>query len=156
MPIPMQTHGFVMMADAGFSSTRDTITNSSCINTVAEGPLSKRAHMILLVDDDDDVRETAADMLAELGYGVIQASSGPQALKLLDECPDLELMVTDIRMPGMSGLELSDLAGCRRLDLKIILVSGYFLPQPITRRFVQKPFRTHELDEAIRAELAEG
>ncbi len=64
-------------------------------------------------------------------------------------------MVTDVRMPGMSGLELSDVAGRRHRDLKIILISGYFLPQPIARRFLQKPFRTKELDAAIRAELYE-
>ncbi len=109
--------------------------------------------MILLVDDDDDVRETSADMLEELGYSVVQASNGLDALSLLDHRPDLEIMVTDIRMPGMSGLELAELARGRRCDLKIILISGYFLPQPIKRRFLQKPFRTHELDQAIQAEL---
>ncbi len=112
--------------------------------------------MILLVDDDDDVRETSADMLAELGYEVVQASSGLQALDVLDQRPELEVMVTDIRMPGMSGLELSELAHRRRRDLKIILISGYFLPQPIRQRFLQKPFRTHELDQAIQAELHAG
>ena len=109
--------------------------------------------MILLVDDDDDVRETSTDMLEELGYKVVQASSGAEALSLLDGHPNLDVMVTDIRMPGMSGLELSDLVRTRRPDLKIILISGYFLPQPIQRRFLQKPFRTHELDQAIQAEL---
>ena len=92
-------------------------------------------------------------MLEELGYVVVQASSGPEALAAIDMRPELSVMVTDIRMPGMSGLELSDLARKRREDLKIILVSGYFLPQPIQRRFLQKPFRTHELDQAIQAEL---
>lgn len=107
----------------------------------------------MLVDDDDDVRVTSADMLEELGYRVMQASSGFEALKMLDRNPDLEVMVTDVRMPGMSGLELSTLAGARRRDLKIILISGYFMPQPIQRRFLRKPFRTNELDAAIRAEL---
>jgi CheY-like chemotaxis protein len=109
--------------------------------------------MILLVDDDDDVRETSADMLAELGYEVVQASSGAEALDVLERRPELEVMVTDIRMPGMSGLELSALAHSLHAKLKIILMSGYFLPQPIQCRFLQKPFRTHELDQAIQAEL---
>lgn len=120
-----------------------------------EGSLADRAHLILLVDDDDDVRETSADMLSELGYTVIQASNGTDALAILDQRPELDLMVTDIRMPGMSGLELAEAARAVRNDLKVILVSGYFVPQPIMRRFLQKPFRTHELDQAIQAELAQ-
>ena len=110
--------------------------------------------MILLVDDDETVRETSADMLEEIGHTVLQAAGGHEALALLDEHNEIDVMVTDVRMPGMSGLELSDLAGQRFLDLKIILISGYFLPQPISRRFLQKPFRIRDLDQAIRAELA--
>ncbi len=108
--------------------------------------------MILLVDDDDDVRETSADMLTELGYRVQQADCGQKALDLLDT-NGFDVMVTDIRMPGMSGLELSSVAATRHQDLKIILVSGYFQPQTLHHRFLQKPFRTADLDSAIRAEL---
>lgn len=110
--------------------------------------------MILLVDDDETVRETSADMLEELGHTVLQAADGDSALMLLDEHDEIDVMVTDIRMPGMSGLELSELAGRRFRDLKIILISGYFLPQPINRRFLQKPFRIRDLDQAIRTELS--
>lgn len=116
-------------------------------------PFIREQAVVLLVDDDDTVRETSADMLEDLGYTVMQASSGPEALALLDG-NEVDVMVTDIRMPGMSGLELSDIAGSRFQDLKIILVSGYFVPQAITRRFLQKPFRTRDLDRAIQAELA--
>lgn len=94
-------------------------------------------------------------MLEDLGYIVLQATGGPEALDLVERHPELDLMVTDIRMPGMSGLELTDLATNRRHDLPVILISGYFAPQKITRRFLQKPFRTHELDAAIRAELVD-
>ena len=109
--------------------------------------------MILLVDDDDVVRETSADMLEELGYTVMQAANGPQALDMLDANPGFDVMVTDIRMPGMSGLELSDMVAGRHAELKIILISGYFRPQTLKRRFLQKPFRTFELDQAIKAEM---
>lgn len=91
-------------------------------------------------------------MLKELGYRVQQAESGQQALEMLDRV-DFDVMVTDIRMPGMSGFELCDLASNRHQDLKIILMSGYFQAQTLTRRFLQKPFRTYDLDQAIRAEL---
>ena len=94
-------------------------------------------------------------MLQELGYQVQQAESGTQALAMLEE-RGFDVMVTDIRMPGMSGLELSDLASNRHQNLKIILISGYFQPQVLNRRFLQKPFRTQELDQAIQAELQVG
>ena len=92
-------------------------------------------------------------MLEELGYVVVQADSGRQALDLLERQPAPDVLVTDIRMPGMTGLELSAHARERRRDLRVILISGFFRPQAITCRFLQKPFRTHELDAAIRAEL---
>lgn len=123
----------------------------SCLRR--EGRLASKQLMILLVDDDDSVRETSADMLQELGYTVMQAASGPQALDMLNEHPGFDVMVTDIRMPGMSGIELSQVAADRHAALKIILISGYFLPQVINRRFLQKPFRTCDLDQAIRAEM---
>lgn len=113
-----------------------------------------RSATVLVVDDDAAVREISACMLEELGYVVLQAESGPDALACIEDAPELDIMVTDIRMPGMSGLELSDIATRRRSDLCVVLVSGYFLPQPLSHRFVQKPFRTHELDAAIRAELS--
>ena len=105
------------------------------------------------MDDDGDVRETSAEMLEELGYVVLQAESAAEALSILDRQPQLDVLVTDVRMPGMSGLELSALATARRDGLRVILISGFFRPQALTCRFLQKPFRTHELDAAIRAEL---
>ena len=118
----------------------------------SEGVQTRVSRMILIVDDDSDVRETSADMLTELGYTVQQAESGSQALEMLGKT-SFDIMVTDIRMPGMSGLELSSLAAKQHQALKIILVSGYFQPQPLSYRFLQKPFRTDDLDTAIRAEL---
>jgi CheY-like chemotaxis protein len=117
--------------------------------------LSAHHHRVLLVDDNDDVRETSADMLEELGYCVTQAANGFEALDRLAEHPDLEVMVTDIRMPGMSGFELCELAGAQYRSLKMVMISGYFSPQATTRRLIRKPFRTVELDVAIREVLAE-
>lgn len=115
-----------------------------------------RPPVILLVDDDGIVRETSAEMLEELGYVVLQAESGAEALTILDREQQLDVLVTDVRMPGMTGLELSAAATARRDGLRVILISGFFRPQALTCRFLQKPFRTHELDAAIRAELESG
>src|SRR5579859_7648630 len=108
---------------------------------------------ILVVDDDADVREVIAETLVGFGYGVLQAASGEEALPVLAERHDIRMLITDVRMPGMSGFELA--AKARRVagGLKVIITSGYFLPQPIADRFLKKPFRMHELASAIRAEL---
>ena len=133
----------------------DVLPSRSGNNLFIEEPaLSTHNPLVLLVDDDDDVRETSADMLEELGYHVMQASNGYEALRQLEEHRGLEVMVSDIRMPGMSGVQLSQVAAERFHGLRIILMSGYFNPEPITCRFLQKPFRTVDLDRAIRAELA--
>ena len=107
---------------------------------------------IFVVDDDAAVRRalTAAGQL--LGRAVRAFASAAEFLAAY--VPSMPgCLVLDIRMPGMSGLELSDMAAGRHAELKIILISGYFRPQAINRRFLQKPFRTYELDEAIRAEM---
>jgi hypothetical protein len=108
---------------------------------------------LLIVDDDPAVRTIVAEFLLEFGYEVIQASGGRQALEVLAQAPDIRMMITDIRMPDMSGIELADIATQRRSELKVILISGYFVSQQVRRRFLRKPFRMRELEAAVRAEL---
>jgi CheY-like chemotaxis protein len=108
---------------------------------------------LMIVDDDPEVRIVVAEFLEEFGYRVLQADGGAQALELLGETPDLRMIITDIRMPDMSGIELANIATQRRNNLKIILISGYFVSQQVNRRFLRKPFRMKELELAVRAEL---
>jgi CheY-like chemotaxis protein len=107
----------------------------------------------MIVDDDPEVRVIVAEFLEDFGYRVLQATGGAEALELLARTPDLSMIISDIRMPDMSGIELADVATQRRRDLKIILISGYFISQQVTRRFLRKPFRMKELEAAVRAEL---
>jgi CheY-like chemotaxis protein len=109
---------------------------------------------ILVVDDDADVREVIAETLEGFGYSVIVAASGEEALPMLAERAEIGILITDVRMPGMSGFELAARAKRVTAGLKVIITSGYFLPQPIAERFLKKPFRMHELASAVRAELA--
>jgi len=109
----------------------------------------------MIVDDDPEVRIVVAEFLEDFGYRVLQADGGAQALEVLERTPDLRMIITDIRMPDMSGIELADVATQRRQDLKIILISGYFVSQQVSRRFLRKPFRMRELEAAVRAELNE-
>lgn len=108
---------------------------------------------LMIVDDDPQVRLVVAEFLEEFGYDVLQAEGGARALELLAEAVDLRMIISDIRMPDMSGIELAKLATRQRPDVKIVLISGYFVSQQVDWRFLRKPFRMSELREAVRAEL---
>lgn len=121
--------------------------------TLLAKPGSRPPATILIVDDEPEVRLVVAEFLEDFGYRVLQADGGAQALCRLHENPAVQLLITDIRMPEMSGIELADLATEQNPDLKVILVSGYFVAQQVHRRFLRKPFRMKELEAAVRAEL---
>jgi len=108
---------------------------------------------ILVVDDDDDVREVLAETLEHFGYPVLQAASGEEALPILAASHNICLMITDIRMPGMSGLELAEQVRRAYAQVKIIVTSGYFHPQQVHDRFLRKPFQMKDLASAVKAEL---
>ncbi len=131
----------------------------SCSTNNGEAVTSgtERAHrpQLMIVDDDPEVRVIVAEFLEDFGYRVLQADGGAQALDLLARTSDLRMIISDIRMPDMTGIELADIATQRRRDLKVILISGYFVSQQIERRFLRKPFRMKELEAAVRAELDE-
>lgn len=108
---------------------------------------------ILLVDDEELVRIGTADMLAEAGYTVSQATSGYRALRLLEEGLEVDALVTDFAMPGMTGVELAQEALALRPNLQVLLITGYDtgtehatagLPR------LAKPFRQADLAEAVR------
>ena len=79
---------------------------------------------ILIVDDNDDVREILAETLGDFGYAVAQASNGDQALSLWPRALEMRMLITDVRMPGMSGLELAERVRAERADIKIIIIFG--------------------------------
>jgi len=81
---------------------------------------------ILLVEDEESVRAYSAEILAELGYRVIEAADGHAALRLLDLHPEIQLLFTDVGLPkGMNGRLLADEVLKRRPDLKVLFTSGY-------------------------------
>lgn len=116
-------------------------------------PVRVCAPTILIVDDEPEVRAVVAEFLEDFGYQVLIADGGSQALTVLQNHPGVELLLSDIRMPEMSGIELADIATGRNPHLKVILMSGYFVAQQVNRRFLRKPFRMKELQAAVRAEL---
>ncbi len=112
-----------------------------------------KTHRILVVDDEEEVREILAETLQDFGYAVVTAASGEEALPLLVRDRGVVMVITDVRMPGMSGLELADEIRRRWPKVKVVLISGYFLPQAQPQRFLRKPFHMQDLASMVRAEL---
>jgi PAS domain S-box-containing protein len=116
---------------------------------------------ILVVEDNPDVRRLVVRQLRDLGYDVIEAANGPQALQILDGGAPIDLLFTDVVMPGgMTGRQLAEAAKTRRPGLKTLFTSGY-TEDSILRlgkldpgvRLLSKPYRKHELATRIREAL---
>ena len=108
--------------------------------------------LVLLVDDDDEVREVTAGILEEVGYSVIAAADGAAALAAVDkEGERVALVIADYAMPGMTGLELLTTIRRRRPDMPMLLATGYADHQSLSGdglesdQIVRKPFRSAEL-----------
>ncbi len=117
-----------------------------------EGNVVGGSGLILLVDDEDLLRGILAEALEDEGYAVVQAEAGDTALDVLRAEPRINLMVTDIRMVGMTGLELATHARTLRPDLGIVLISGHFNADTPPHRFLRKPFNLADLIAAVEAE----
>lgn len=114
----------------------------------AVAPLS-----ILVVDDEEPVREMLGWMLGDAGHVVHEASSGADALSFLHQ-QRVDMVLSDINMPGMDGLELCSLVTAEWPDLPVLLISGRPPPAGV-RAFIAKPFRWDVLATAI-ATLADA
>jgi CheY-like chemotaxis protein len=101
----------------------------------------------LLVDDEPLVRMSAAEMLSELGYRVVEAGSAENALQRVREGLRPNLLITDHLMPGMSGTDLGIALRDQYPELQILVVSGYANNEGITPDLsrLTKPFRSDEL-----------
>jgi CheY-like chemotaxis protein len=119
-------------------------------DTVNERKLPRGAGVALVVDDEELVRSSTADMLDELGYDTIEAASAEDALRVLKE-RRVDLLVTDHLMPGMTGTELAQATRDRFPALKVLIVSGYADVEGLDPSYTRltKPFRQAELLAAL-------
>ncbi len=111
---------------------------------------------ILLVEDDASVQRVVGRLLRKLGYTVLIAGDGVEGVSLFDErSKEIDLVITDIVMPGQTGIEMAQDLRKRRPDLKILFISGYAgsLDGPLPHPFLPKPFSMEEIAEAVRAIL---
>lgn len=114
---------------------------------------------ILLVDDDDPVRSVTVAMLLDLGYRVLDAASGEAALAILADNRCIDILMTDLVMPAMNGVQLAAAALAAYPRLSIVFITGYAdqagTTVPSGGRLVRKPFGGSDLHRIIEAELAE-
>jgi PAS domain S-box-containing protein len=116
--------------------------------------------VLLVVEDEEFIREGICAFLRSLGYTVFAAGSGEEALQVAGEQKRIDLLLTDVVMPRMSGRELSQMLGSRRPDLKTIHMSGY-TDDAVLRHgvhesnatFLQKPFSLGTLARKVRDTL---
>lgn len=128
----------------------DSVPAAAAARREAEAAPGATAGTVLLVDDEPLVRASTADMLVEMGYEVVEADSGADALALLDvRVPDL--VITDHLMPGLSGTDLALILASERPGLPVLIVSGYAeldgLPADLPR--LTKPFRQADLAACV-------
>ncbi|KQT46264.1 hypothetical protein ASG43_11580 [Aureimonas sp. Leaf454] len=102
--------------------------------------------VILVVDDEALVRMNAVDMFEDMGFEVLEAGDGAEALAMLEARSDVSLLFSDCRMPIMTGPELAAIASQRWPDLRIVLVSGYVNVRPTEWPLIPKPYDTKALE----------
>jgi len=111
---------------------------------------------ILLVEDEPAVRQLFAQALKREGYGVYEARNGQEAMKLFDTHGDqIDMLLTDMRMPYMGGAELAHHLRGRRRTLKLLCISGYpgNLDPELAIDFLAKPFSRDDLLKKVREVL---
>jgi len=118
--------------------------------------LDAGARRVLLVEDTKEVREIFSDFLDVLGYAFDVAGNGAQGIEMLEHCR-YDLVITDLKMPGVSGLDVASAARRTRPGIEVIVVSGSSMPmedEQIERlglRFLRKPVLLQNFMAAIEA-----
>jgi CheY-like chemotaxis protein len=121
-----------------------------------------RDEVILVVEDEEDLRNLTVATLTELGYTVLEAGHATAALQILDAHPEIKLLFTDIVMPEVNGRKLADQALARRPDLLVVYTTGFTRNAVVHNgvldagvHFIAKPFSMEDLATRIRQVLSQ-
>ena len=122
--------------------------------------MTKRSESILVVEDNDDVRAYSSDALRDYGFNVLEAADASEALKVLEGNTPVDLLFTDIGLPGLNGRELVALVQRKHPSIRILFTSGYAqMPSPTSSRWISeipllsKPFTRAQLYEKVMSVL---
>lgn len=126
-------------------------------------PRAQAGETVLVVDDESTVRMLVGDTLADLGYQAIEAADAASGLKVLESDAKIDLLISDIGLPGgMNGKQMADKARLRRPDLKILFITGYAENAAVANghlepgmQVMSKPFPMDKLAERIRSIIEE-
>jgi CheY-like chemotaxis protein len=123
-------------------------------------PPAQHQERLLVVEDDTVVRELVVEVLRDLGYAPLQASDGKSGLRVIETAGTIDLLVTDIGLPGLNGRQLADAARERRPDLKVLFITGYAESAAMAGGFLApgmemltKPFAADALARKVSAML---
>ncbi len=166
-----QSHGYIRIAsrEGGGTTVRLYLPAiPGAAQTPAPAAEQGTAHggteTILLVDDDDLVREQVSSLLRNMGYSVTSTQNGEDALQIIDARRDFDLVIADIVMPGkMNGFQLAGKIAAANPQLPVLLMSGFSADAAgdagVTQsdyHILRKPFGSRELDETVRRALDAG
>ena len=118
---------------------------------------------VLVVEDDDSVRVLVVDVLKELGYRVVEAVDGTEALPIIEGKGRIDMLISDVGLPGMNGRQLAEIAMAARPSLKVLFITGYAATAASRADFlapgmemITKPFSIDDLAQKVREILTAG
>jgi|SRR5580704_5589312 two-component system, cell cycle sensor histidine kinase and response regulator CckA len=123
----------------------------------------KHQSTILVVDDEPEIRKLVSAMLTRHGYRVLSAATGESAIVVFKRNPDIDLLLTDVVVPGMSGPMIADEIAALNPAIKVLFMSGYDGTRVVTRyvsekgySLIIKPFTMEQLERKVQAVLTQG
>jgi len=142
----------------GQSANLHTPTNTEL------APASVEGRTVLVVDDEPNVRSLVTEVLQDMGLNTLEAAEGPSGLRILDSDAHLDLLISDIGLPGgMNGRQLADAAREKRPSLRVLFITGYAEGSVLQRsnasydyEVLTKPFTISNLEEKVRSMLEPG
>ena len=143
---------------------RGEVEDADGSGDLSEAPRAENDEMVLVVDDEPTVRMLITEVLEDLGYRAVEAADGAAGLEVLRSHTRIDLLVTDVGLPGgMNGRQMADAARVTRPDLKVLFVTGYAETAVLSHGHLEpgmhvltKPFAMQTLASRIKELIASG